>query len=196
MAMYGGPAVLGIQHGCLRQWINHICQGLEEEKEGGRGKKELCRRKEKETFLWEVDRRTIGATYWKERVGEKIATVNLESFAKHLFWCTTFKFHFFIDKSKVLFYIKLCFSHCGLQKTWFRSVIFFCHSLCCYTLTPNQQWHVACKMESSGGIYSHCTHIFACLAPICMISRWLVNKISASELSRKFIKSALLVGQA
>ncbi len=32
--------------------------------------------------------------------------------------------------------------------------------------------------------------------PICMLSRCLLTKISASELSRKFIKSALLVGQA
>ncbi len=38
------------------------------------------------------------------------------------------------------------------------------------------------------------THAFARLAPICMLCRCLSNAISASELSRKFIKSALLVG--
>ncbi len=35
-------------------------------------------------------------------------------------------------------------------------------------------------------------HIFARLAPICMLSRCLLKKISASELSRKFIKSAFV----
>ena len=49
---------------------------------------------------------------------------------------------------------------------------------------------VACKMEAQlENTHTHCIHFFACLAPICM-----VNKISASELIRKFIKSALLVG--
>ncbi len=38
------------------------------------------------------------------------------------------------------------------------------------------------------GIYTHCIHIFVRLAPICMLSRCLLTKISASELSRKFIK--------
>ncbi len=47
---------------------------------------------------------------------------------------------------------------------------------------------------SSVGTYTHCIHVFACLAPICMLSRCLSLKISASELSRIFIKSALLVG--
>ena len=37
-------------------------------------------------------------------------------------------------------------------------------------------------------------HIFARLAPILYAQSVLSNKISASELSRKFIKSALLVG--
>ncbi len=37
---------------------------------------------------------------------------------------------------------------------------------------------------------------FARLAPICMLSRCLLNKFSASELRRKFIKSAFVVGWA
>ena len=40
-------------------------------------------------------------------------------------------------------------------------------------------------------------HIFARLAPICSYAQAVLsNKISASELSRKFIKSAFLVGKA
>ena len=54
---------------------------------------------------------------------------------------------------------------------------------------------VAYKNGSSVGIRTCCIHIFACLAPICVLGRCLLKKISASELSRKFIKSALLVGQ-
>ncbi len=44
--------------------------------------------------------------------------------------------------------------------------------------------------------YVHIAYaVFARLAPICsMLSRCLLNKVSASELSRKFIKSVLLVG--
>ncbi len=37
--------------------------------------------------------------------------------------------------------------------------------------------------------------LFARLAPICDARSVLINKISASELRRKFIKSALLVGE-
>ncbi len=44
-------------------------------------------------------------------------------------------------------------------------------------------------------VRTHCMHVFARLALICVLSRVLTNKISASELSRKFIKGALLVGQ-
>ena len=47
---------------------------------------------------------------------------------------------------------------------------------------------------SSVGIHIHCLHVFARLAPICMLSQWFINEISASELSRKLIKSASLVG--
>ncbi len=48
--------------------------------------------------------------------------------------------------------------------------------------------------ESLVGTRTHCIHVFARLALICKPSRCLLTKISASELSRKFIKSALLVG--
>ena len=47
---------------------------------------------------------------------------------------------------------------------------------------------------SSVGIRTRCVHIFAHLAPICMPQSVIINKISTSELSRKSIKSALLVG--
>ncbi len=46
----------------------------------------------------------------------------------------------------------------------------------------------------SVGICIRCIHVFEHLAPICMLSRCLLTKISASEPSRKFIESALLVG--
>ncbi len=55
---------------------------------------------------------------------------------------------------------------------------------------------VVCKNGSSVGTRTRCTHVFARLAPICMLSRCLSTKISAAELSRKFIQCALLVGYA
>ena len=43
--------------------------------------------------------------------------------------------------------------------------------------------------------YVHVAHTFShVLVPTCMLSRCLVTKISAPELSQKLIKSALLVG--
>ncbi len=52
---------------------------------------------------------------------------------------------------------------------------------------------VVCKMEAqSEHVHIKCTFL-RILAPIRMLSRCLVTKISASELSRKFIKSALLL---
>ena len=39
--------------------------------------------------------------------------------------------------------------------------------------------------ESSDGIHAHCIHLLARLAPICMLSLVLINKISAAELSRE-----------
>ena len=47
---------------------------------------------------------------------------------------------------------------------------------------------------SSVGPCTHYIHVFAYVAPICMLRTKNINNISASELSRKFIKSALLVG--
>ncbi len=63
-------------------------------------------------------------------------------------------------------------------------------------IVPNhQRWHAKWKLRWNI-LYTHCIHVFARLAPICMLSRCLSTKISASELRRKFIKSALLVGLA
>ena len=55
---------------------------------------------------------------------------------------------------------------------------------------------VVCKNGSSVGMRTRCVRVFfgTFWRPICMLSRLLSNKISASELRRKFIKSALLVG--
>ena len=48
---------------------------------------------------------------------------------------------------------------------------------------------------SSVGISTHCMHVFCTFgARLVCSSRCLVTKISASELSRKLIKGALLVG--
>ncbi len=57
---------------------------------------------------------------------------------------------------------------------------------------------VVCKMESQlKYIRTHCIHVFARLTPICTYAQLvIINNISTSELSRKFIKSALLVGVA
>ena len=50
------------------------------------------------------------------------------------------------------------------------------------------------KMEAQSE-HAHIAYTFLHVwAPICMLSRCLVTKISASELRRKSIKSALLVG--
>ncbi len=51
------------------------------------------------------------------------------------------------------------------------------------------------QTERSVGMYTRCIHVFARSAPICMLSRCLLKENSASELRRKFIKSALLVGK-
>ncbi len=56
---------------------------------------------------------------------------------------------------------------------------------------------VVCKMEAESEYVQHIScRFFARLAPICTLSRCLLTKFSASELRRKFIKSALLVGKA
>ncbi len=65
-----------------------------------------------------------------------------------------------------------------------------------YSLLPlcTQPPTVICKMEAQLENAHISYTFFARLAPSCMLSRCLFTKISASELSRKFIKSALLVG--
>ncbi len=50
------------------------------------------------------------------------------------------------------------------------------------------------KNGSSVGIYTHFIHVFARLAPICMLSRCLSTKFLHRNSCRKFIKSALVVG--
>ncbi len=65
----------------------------------------------------------------------------------------------------------------------------------CWNHQGTQPPAVARKNESSVGIFAHCIRVFARLVSICMLCRRLSTKISASELSRKLIKSALLVGQ-
>ncbi len=57
---------------------------------------------------------------------------------------------------------------------------------------PNHQWWYA-KWKLSWNMYTHCIHVFARLALDLYAQSVLIDKISASELSRKF-KSALLVG--
>ncbi len=53
---------------------------------------------------------------------------------------------------------------------------------------------VACKVEAQSEHVTRCVHVLACSAPTCMLSQCLATKMSASELSGKFVKSALLVG--
>ncbi len=76
-----------------------------------------------------------------------------------------------------LFFEKLFFPWCSAISNW----------------QPNQQrWYA--KWKRSVGICTHCMHVFARLAPDLCAQSVLISKISASELRRKFIKSALLVG--
>ena len=65
------------------------------------------------------------------------------------------------------------------------------------------QWTAGCthpttnggtQDESSGGIYTHCIHIFARLGVDLHAQSVLINNFLPSEISRKFIKSAMLVG--
>ncbi len=60
--------------------------------------------------------------------------------------------------------------------------------------SPSQPATVACKIGSSVETCTRCVHVFPRLAPILNARSVLSNKIFASELSREFIKSALLVG--
>ena len=45
------------------------------------------------------------------------------------------------------------------------------------------------------GICTHCTHIFCTFGADLRDESWIINKLFSSELSRKFIKSPLLVGE-
>ncbi len=51
------------------------------------------------------------------------------------------------------------------------------------------------KRKLSWNIHTCCIHVFARLASIYKLSRCILTKVSASELSRRLIQSALLVGQ-
>ena len=53
---------------------------------------------------------------------------------------------------------------------------------------------VVCKIRSSVGICARCTRVFAHFGADLHAESVLTDKISASEFSRKFTKSALLVG--
>ena len=72
---------------------------------------------------------------------------------------------------------------------------------------PNQQrWYakwkmstqpaaMVCKNGSSVGMCAHCVHVFYTFGTDLHAQSALINKISASELRRKFTKSPLLVGE-
>ncbi len=70
--------------------------------------------------------------------------------------------------------------------------------------TKQLQWGSYAYPTTNGGMQNgspvgactRCMHVFARSAPSCMLSRCLVTELSASELSRKLIKSPLLVGDA
>ena len=61
-------------------------------------------------------------------------------------------------------------------------------------IIPTQPPTVACKNGSSVGMCTSCIHVFASSSTDLHAQSALIDKISASELRRKFIKSALLVG--
>ncbi len=80
------------------------------------------------------------------------------------------------------------------KRTWKRgrcTIITHTHTQVCrpYTTTDGGK-----QNGSSVGTYTRRMHVFARLAPISYARSVLFNKIPASDLSRKFIKSALLVG--
>ncbi len=57
--------------------------------------------------------------------------------------------------------------------------------------------HLAIPTTKGGmqyGIYTHCIHVFCTFGADLYPQSVLIDKMSASELSRKFVKSALLVG--
>ncbi len=61
-------------------------------------------------------------------------------------------------------------------------------------LSNHQRWYAKWKLSWRIQYIPIAYTFFARLALICYAQSVLINKISASELSRKFVKSALLVG--
>ncbi len=70
----------------------------------------------------------------------------------------------------------------------------FCTRCTRYTSTDCPTTNGGMQNGSSVGIRTCCVHVFARSAPIFMLSRCLLTEFCASELSRKFVKSVLLVG--
>ncbi len=62
------------------------------------------------------------------------------------------------------------------------------------TFFPPQPAMVVCKNGSSVGICTHCAHVFCTFGADLRAQSVLIDKNSASELARKFIRSPLLVG--
>ena len=99
-------------------------------------------------------------------------------------------------------------SNCSKKKTWNFAVLLWWSA----ARTPNstgacrvtrerereretQPPTVACKKWKFSRKYVHVAYMFSHVwAPTRMLSRCLLTRVSASELSRKLIKSALLVG--
>ncbi len=71
-------------------------------------------------------------------------------------------------------------------------LFFFNLSPFCVQLPNHQAWHA--KWELSRNTYTLHTTFLRVLARTCVLSRLISSKISASELRRKLIKSALSVG--
>ncbi len=100
---------------------------------------------------------------------------------------------FFLSLSLFLFGI---FGKCNGVEKW-RGRIMKCNELL-FSITNGfcPTTNGGMQNGSSVGMCTRCTHVFARLAPICCAQSVLINKISASELSRKFITSAVSVGCA
>ena len=88
--------------------------------------------------------------------------------------------------------------HSGIKKTpnmWETALRFKArHAYLPAHLPPSQPPTVACKIEAQLEYIQAAYTLLHVLSPIGMLCRCLSNKISASELSRKFIKIALLAG--
>ncbi len=73
-----------------------------------------------------------------------------------------------------------------------RRVFTWCENVYCTSTT--QPPTVASKMKAQLEHVTRCIHVFAHLGADTYAQSVLINKISASELSRKSVESALLVG--